>query len=58
MLGYLFYLFYLFYLGERGATDLEYATDPGNPDDRLRLRHDKAMTPQALAATFKQGETA
>ena len=39
---------YLFYVGERTATDLEYANDPGNPDDWLRLRHEKAMTPQAV----------
>jgi glucarate dehydratase len=39
---------YLFYVGERSATGLDYATDPGNPDDWLRLRHEKAMTPQAV----------
>ncbi|MDB5951211.1 MAG: gudD [Massilia sp.] len=39
---------YLFYVGERSATGLDYATDPGNPDDWLRLRHEKAMTPEAV----------
>ena len=39
---------YLFYIGERTATDLDYATDPDNPDDWLRLRHEQAMTPQAV----------
>jgi glucarate dehydratase len=39
---------YLFYVGDRTATDLDYVTDPGNPDDWLRLRHETAMTPQAV----------
>lgn len=39
---------YLFYVGDRGATDLDYATDPGAADDWLRLRHEKAMTPEAV----------
>lgn len=39
---------YLFYVGDRTATDLEYDTDPGNADDWLRLRHEKAMTPEAV----------
>lgn len=39
---------YLFYVGDRSATDLEYATDPGAADDWLRLRHEKAMTPEAV----------
>ncbi|MFC0134744.1 glucarate dehydratase [Massilia eurypsychrophila] len=39
---------YLFYIGDRGATDLDYATDPDEPNDWLRLRHEKAMTPEVV----------
>jgi glucarate dehydratase len=39
---------YLFYVGDRTATDLEYVTDPNEPDDWLRLRHEVAMTPEAV----------
>ncbi|HEU4372871.1 MAG TPA: glucarate dehydratase, partial [Telluria sp.] len=39
---------YLFYVGDRSATDLEYDSAPGEADDWLRLRHEKAMTPEAI----------
>ena len=39
---------YLFYVGDRSATDLDYDSDPGNPDDWARLRHEKALTPEAI----------
>ncbi len=39
---------YLFYVGDRKLTDLPYQTDPGAADDWLRLRHEKAMTPEAI----------
>ncbi|WP_159916379.1 glucarate dehydratase [Pantoea sp. 18069] len=39
---------YLFYVGDRTLTDLPYQTDPGAADDWLRLRHEKAMTPEAI----------
>ena len=39
---------YLFYIGDRAATDLDYVTDPDEEDDWLRLRHEKAMTPEAV----------
>ncbi|MES3021738.1 MAG: glucarate dehydratase [Pseudomonadota bacterium] len=39
---------YLFYVGDRGATDLAYASEPDAADDWLRLRHEKAMTPEAV----------
>ena len=39
---------YLFYVGDRSLTDLPYQTDPGAADDWLRLRHEKAMTPEAI----------
>ena len=39
---------YLFFIGDRGRTGLPYASDPGAPDDWLRLRHEEAMTPAAV----------
>ena len=39
---------YLFYVGDRALTDLPYQSDPGAADDWLRLRHEKAMTPEAI----------
>ena len=39
---------YLFYVGDRTKTDLPYATDPGADNDWFRLRHEAAMTPEAV----------
>jgi len=39
---------YLFYVGDKSKTDLPYASDPGAADDWFRLRHEKAMTPEAV----------
>jgi glucarate dehydratase len=39
---------YLFYIGDRSATDLPYDSDPDAEDDWFRLRHEKAMTPEAV----------
>jgi glucarate dehydratase len=39
---------YLFYVGDRSATDLPYASEPDAEDDWFRLRHEKAMTPEAV----------
>jgi len=39
---------YLFYVGDRTVTDLHYDTAPDEPDDWLRLRHEKALTPEAV----------
>jgi glucarate dehydratase len=39
---------YLFYIGDRGATDLPYDSAPDASDAWLRLRHEKAMTPEAV----------
>lgn len=39
---------YLFYVGDRTVTDLEYDSAPDESDDWLRLRHEKAMTPEAV----------
>jgi glucarate dehydratase len=42
---------YLFFIGDKAKTGLPYATsasDPGAADAWSRLRHEKAMTPQAV----------
>ncbi|RTL49151.1 MAG: glucarate dehydratase [Bradyrhizobiaceae bacterium] len=39
---------YLFYVGDRRKTDLPYASEPDAKDDWIRLRHELAMTPEAI----------
>jgi glucarate dehydratase len=39
---------YLFFVGDRNQTDLPYASEPDNADDWCRLRHEAAMTPDAV----------
>lgn len=39
---------YLFYIGDRRRTDLPYASEPDADEDWLRLRHEPALTPQAI----------
>jgi glucarate dehydratase len=39
---------YLFYVGDRKKTNLSYASEPDAQDDWLRLRHEEALTPQAV----------
>ena len=39
---------YLFFIGDRTKTDLPYVTDPGADDAWSRLRHEAAMTPEAV----------
>ncbi|MDL2353992.1 MAG: glucarate dehydratase [Pseudomonadota bacterium] len=39
---------YLFYVGDRAATDLGYDSEPDAADDWQRLRHEVAMTPEAV----------
>jgi glucarate dehydratase len=39
---------YLFYIGDRRKTELPYASEPDGPDDWSRLRHEEALTPQAV----------
>lgn len=41
-------LSYLFYIGDRTKTDLPYLSSSGNEDDWYRLRHEVAMTPDAI----------
>ncbi|HWR30976.1 MAG TPA: enolase C-terminal domain-like protein [Negativicutes bacterium] len=51
---------YLFYIGDRRKTDLAYLGNPNAKDSWLRLRHEEALTPQAIvelaeAATERYG---
>ena len=39
---------YLFYVGDKARTDLPYVTDAQAANDWFRLRHEKAMTPEAI----------
>jgi glucarate dehydratase len=39
---------YLFYVGDRSKTDLPYLGAPDAKDDWLRLRHEEALTPEAV----------
>ncbi len=39
---------YLFFVGDRRQTPLPYSAEPDADDDWLRLRHEPALTPQAI----------
>ena len=39
---------YLFYVGDKHKTDLPYVSTPDEADDWKRLRHEVAMTPEAV----------
>ena len=39
---------YLFYVGDRARTDLPYAAEPDAADAWSRLRHETALTPEAI----------
>src|SRR4030095_5688609 len=39
---------YLFFVGDRTRTDLPYASEPAAATDWVRMRHEKAMTPEAV----------
>lgn len=39
---------YLFYIGDRTKTDLPYLSDPNAKHDWMRLRHEEALTPEAV----------
>src|SRR5258707_1165053 len=39
---------YLFYIGDRNKTDLPYLSEPHANDEGLRLRHEAALTPEAV----------
>lgn len=46
---------YLFYVGDKSRTDLPYVTDAGADNAWFRVRHEPAMTPDAIV---KQAEAA
>ena len=46
---------YLFYVGDRSKTDLPYAADPGADNAWFRIRHEEALTPEAIV---RQAEAA
>ncbi|RSL34021.1 glucarate dehydratase [Salibacterium salarium] len=39
---------YLFYIGDRNKTDLPYLSEPNADNDWFRLRHEEALTPEAV----------
>jgi glucarate dehydratase len=39
---------YLFYIGDRDRTDLPYSREPDADNEWFRLRHEQAMTPEAI----------
>lgn len=39
---------YLFYVGDRKKTDLEYVSEENSSDEWYRIRHEEAMTPEAI----------
>ncbi|WP_068431357.1 enolase C-terminal domain-like protein [Piscicoccus intestinalis] len=41
---------YLFYVGDPDKTDLEYVREPDSDVDWYRLRHEEALTPEAIVA--------
>ncbi len=44
------FLSYLFYVGDRRKTDLPYEEEPDAGCDWYRLRHEEALTPEAIVA--------
>ncbi|WP_413738231.1 glucarate dehydratase [Sodalis sp. RH21] len=46
---------YLFYVGDRAKTDLPYQSQPGDPCDWYRLRHEEALNADAI---IRLGEAA
>jgi glucarate dehydratase len=47
---------YLFYVGNRNKTDLPYLSAPDAKDDWLRLRHEEALTPEAVVRLAEAAE--
>ena len=44
------FLGYLFYVGDRKKTDLEYEEEPDADCEWYRIRHEEALTPEAIVA--------
>ncbi len=47
------FLSYLFFVGDRKRTELPYDSEPDSDCDWYRLRHEEAMTPDAIVALAK-----
>ena len=47
------FLSYLFYVGDRKKTDLEYESEEDSSCNWYRLRHEEALTPEAIVAMAK-----
>jgi glucarate dehydratase len=47
---------YLFYVGDRRKTDLPYLAEPQAADPWLRLRHEEALTPEAVVDLAEAAE--
>ena len=47
---------YLFFVGDRKKTDLPYASDDGADDEWLRLRHEEALTTDAVLRLAEAAE--
>jgi glucarate dehydratase len=47
---------YLFFVGDRRKTDLPYASEPDAGDDWLRLRHEEALTSEAVVKLAEAAE--
>lgn len=47
------FLSYLFFVGDRNKTDLPYDSEPDSDCSWYRLRHEEAMTPEAIVALAK-----
>lgn len=50
------FLSYLFYVGDRTKTDLPYDAELDSDCDWYRLRHEEAMTPEAIVALAKASQ--
>jgi len=48
---------YLFFVGDRGKTDLPYAAPTQGEDDWCRVRHEAAMTPEAVVRLAEAART-
>jgi glucarate dehydratase len=48
---------YLFYIGDRAKTNLPYAAEPNAADDWLRLRHEEALTVDAIVRLAEAAQT-
>lgn len=47
---------YLFFIGDRTKTDLPYDSEPDSDCEWYRLRHEEAMTPEAIVALAKAAQ--